>query len=144
MLDFAENEVEGVTAEIDEDGNRPGFAWDVTIVSNPTATLTFAANTGGEARDAYRQCQPSQCELYHDDDAENEVVYVTAASPAPSGTVTNEMQRVAFTIVDDETQTYVLALDTDAQRVPNPPKEGGPVMATIEAKPAHYDDAVRY
>ena len=135
LLDFAAATVEGVTAEIDETGNTQ--VDDVNIVSNPTATLTFAANTGGEAR-VRTASTTVTVRTNHDDDAENEVVFVTAGNPAPSGDVTNEMNRVGFTIVDDETQTYVLALDR-IHTSTNPPKEAAPVMATIQAKPAHYE-----
>ena len=137
VLDFAAATVVGVTAEIDETGNTQ--VDDVTIVSNPTATLTFAANTGDEPKDRTASTTVT-VRTNHDDDAENEVVYVTGEE-AGDVTVTNDENRVAFTIVDDETQTYVLALDRSHTST-NPPKEMAPVMATIQAKPAHYDDGV--
>ena len=140
VLDFAASSVDGVTAEIDETGNTQ--VDDVTIVSNPTATLTFAANTGGE--DRVRTASTTvTVRTNNDDDAENEVVYVTATDSTAGVTVdvTNTEDRVAFTIVDDETQTYALSL-ARTHTSTNPPKEAADVMATIAAKPPHYDDGV--
>ena len=49
--------------------------------------------------------------------------------------------RVAFTIVDDETQTYVLSLNTGIHNSTNPPTEGSEIHLLAQAKPAHVDDS---
>ena len=68
-----------------------------------------------------------------DPDAENEVFKVTANL---SGAMTGARDAPAL-IDDDETQRYVLTLDTEA------PTEGAPIEATLAADPAHEDGASR-
>ena len=69
----------------------------------------------------------------HDADAENEVFKVTANL---SGAMTGARDAPAL-IDDDETQRYVLTLDTEA------PTEGAPIEATLAADPAHEDGVSR-
>ena len=68
-----------------------------------------------------------------DPDAENEVFKVTANL---SGAMTGARDAPAL-IEDDETQRYVLTLDTAA------PTEGAPIEATLAADPAHEDGVSR-
>ena len=68
-----------------------------------------------------------------DPDAENEVFKVTANL---SGAMTGARDAPAL-IDDDETQRYVLTLDTEA------PTEGAPIEATLAADPAHEDGVSR-
>ena len=68
-----------------------------------------------------------------DPDAENEVFKVTANL---SGAMTGARDAPAL-IDDDETQRYVLTLDTEA------PAEGAPIEATLAADPAHEDGVSR-
>ena len=119
----------GVTAEF----TQPSQVDDATIVSNPTATLTFAANSGGEPRMRTASATVT-VRTNHDGDAENEAVVVTGTSAGDS-----DITDVSFTIVDDETQTYALSL-APIHTASNPPKENSPVMVRIAAKPPHYDD----
>ena len=119
----------GVTAEF----LQPSQVDDATIVSNPTATLTFAANSGGEAKMRTASATVT-VRTNHDGDAENEAVVVTGTSDGDS-----DITNVSFTIVDDETQTYALSL-APIHTASNPPKENSPVMVRIAAKPPHYDD----
>ena len=68
-----------------------------------------------------------------DPDAENEVFKVTANL---SGAMTGARDAPAL-IDDDETQRYVLTLDTEE------PTEGAPIEATLAADPAHEDGVSR-
>ena len=68
-----------------------------------------------------------------DPDAENEVFKVTANL---SGALTGARDAAAL-IDDDETQRYVLTLDTEV------PTEGAPIEATLAADPAHEDGVSR-
>ena len=120
--------VGGVTAEYDQGGQVD----DAAIVSNPDVILTFGANTGTLNRE--RVATATVVVRTNDDgDAENEVVAVT-------GTLTNTViERAVFTIIDDETQDYVLALDPMAHRTV-PPTENVAISVDITADPPHYDD----
>ena len=120
---------------------------DAQFVTAGRVTLTFAANSGDprERSDSGTVVVGTN----HDPDSENEGVVVMLADtdgvtvgsgPAFNAEDSESVTQVAFTIDDDETQTYVLTLDTrDVHRV-NPPLEGGEITANIEAKPAHFDN----
>ena len=139
VIDFAvSDDVPEQTAEIDEAGNTQ--VDDATIVSNPSATLTFAANSSASESRERTASATVTVRTNHDADAEDEVVVVTGTTTADS-VADGSIATKSFTITDDETQTYVLTLDRSHTST-MPPKEGLPVMASLAAKPAHYDDGV--
>ena len=125
-----------VTAEFEEASQVD----DATIVSNPTATLTFAANTGSTERERTATASVT-VRTNHDEDAESEMVFLMATDTTDNVdvTFTNTAARVGFMIRDDDTQTYVLTLDP-VTHATTPPKEGSPVMVKVAAKPGHYDN----
>ena len=123
--------------------NAGGQVNDAGIVSSPRVTLVFAENTGTEDRD--RTVTGSITVRSNDDaDAEHEVVMVQLdatngglAAGNAAGTTTPPTP-ISFTILDNETQTYVLSLNPMEHSSSSPPKEGEPVLVNIDAKPPHY------
>ena len=122
---------------------QAGQVNDAGIVSSPRVTLVFAENTGTEDRD--RTVTGSITVRSNDDaDAEHEVVMVQLDTPngglaaGNAAGTTTEPTPVSFTILDNETQTYVLSLDPVEHSSASPPKEGEPVSVNIDAKPPHY------
>ena len=139
--------VDKSTADADVTAEGVTLGADATTL-NPTATLTFAANPGGDADepgDAKERKATATVTVRTnpDSDAEDEVVVVMAEAGTNTNIVgaidfTNTADRIKFTIDDDEVQTYELTL---AQRHRSaPPKEGGTIDVVMEAKPPHYDD----
>ena len=123
----------GATFELDAGGQVD----DATIVSNPEVELVFPASSSatGVERTAVATVT---IRTNHDVDAENETVVVALTSTrtnAAAGDV-----NTSFTVDDDETQTYNLALARSHLQPGSEPKENGSVMVTIEADPPHYDD----
>ena len=111
-----------------------GQANDAAIVSNPRVSLIFAENTGSTARKRTASATVS-VSVNDDADAENEVVSVTGTA---SGAATPTIAPVGFSILDSDTQTYVLTLDEETHTRTNPPIENGSITVNIEAVPRHF------
>ena len=108
-----------------------GHANDAGIVSNPRVILSFAENTGSAPR-ARTATGTVTVRTNQDPDAEDERVTAT-------GMVDNAaVDTASFTITDDETQAYILTLNTVHHTSTNPPKEAEAIEFNLEAKPAHY------
>ena len=95
-------------------------------------TLTFAENTGSAPRPR-TATGTITVRTNQDPDAEDERVLATGNASGDAVDAT-----ASFTITDDETQTYVLTLDTTVHTSTMPPKEADPISVNLEAKPAHY------
>ena len=74
-----------------------------------------------------------------DADAEHERVMVSGAASGGGNASTPAPTPVSFSILDDETQTYVLTLNDRIHTSTNPPREGEDIEVTLQAKPAHYE-----
>ena len=111
---------------------------DAGIVSNPRVLLVFAENTGSSAR---RRTATGTITVRanEDADAEHERVMVSGAASGGGNASTPAPTPVSFTILDDETQTYVLTLNDRIHSSTNPPREGEDIEVTLEAKPVHYE-----
>ena len=112
---------------------------DAGIISRPRVTLTFAENTG--TVDRMRTATGSiTVRTNQDEDAEDEKVMVMGDVTAPTNATGTAAANATdtFTINDDETQTYVLTLDTSAHTSRTPPKELETIHVRVEAKPGHY------
>ena len=118
--------------------NEAGQIDDAGIVSNPRVLLVFAENTGSSAR---RRTATGTITVRanEDADAEHERVMVSGAASGGGNASTPAPTPVSFTILDDETQTYVLTLNDRIHSSTNPPREGEDIEVTLEAKPVHYE-----
>ena len=118
--------------------NEAGQVDDAGIVSNPRVLLVFAQNTGSSAR---RRTATGTITVRanEDADAEHERVLVSGAASGGGNAPTPAPTPVSFTILDDETQTYVLTLNDRIHSSTNPPREGEDIEVTLEAKPVHYE-----
>ena len=118
--------------------NEAGQIDDAGIVSNPRVLLVFAENTGSSAR---RRTATGTITVRanEDADAEHERVLVSGAASGGGNAPTPAPTPVSFTILDDETQTYVLTLNDRIHSSTNPPREGEDIEVTLEAKPVHYE-----
>ena len=118
--------------------NEAGQIDDAGIVSNPRVLLVFAQNTGSSAR---RRTATGTITVRanEDADAEHERVMVSGAASGGGDAPTPAPTPVSFTILDDETQTYVLTLNDRIHSSTNPPREGEDIEVTLEAKPVHYE-----
>ena len=118
--------------------NEAGQIDDAGIVSNPRVFLVFAQNTGSSAR---RRTATGTITVRanEDADAEHERVLVSGAASGGGNAPTPAPTPVSFTILDDETQTYVLTLNDRIHSSTNPPREGEDIEVTLEAKPVHYE-----
>ena len=146
------NEVAGITSvstmgDLDDEGQVA----DANIVTNPQVRLVFGENTGTSER-VRTATATVTVQINDDPDAENEALSVGLARD-DSGAVesdaitlneeTDNVPAVAgvadakFTIIDSDTQTYVLELADTHDRT-KPPIENGVINATITAKPPHY------
>ena len=114
---------------------QQGQVNDAGIISNPRVTLTFAENTGTGNR-TRTATGTITVRTNEDSDAEDERVLVTGDVTSPVGSPDDAT--ASFTISDNETQTYVLTLNTTVHGSTNPPKEAETIEVRIEAKPAHY------
>ena len=124
----------GETSQVD-DGN---------IVTSRVVRLVFGENTGTSER-TRRATGTVTVQTNQDPDAENEALSVgkdEAVSITLGGTnVTGDVAApdpANFTVMDDETQTYVLALARTHDQT-NPPVENGEIEVTLKAVPAHYE-----
>ena len=118
--------------------NEAGQIDDAGIVSNPRVLLVFAENTGSSAR---RRTATGTITVRanEDADAEHERVLVSGAASGGGNAPTPAPTPVSFTILDDETQTYVLTLNDRIHTSTNPPREGEDIEVTLKAKPVHYE-----
>ena len=114
--------------------NEAGQIDDAGIVSNPRVLLVFAENTGSSAR---RRTATGTITVRSNEDADAEHERVLVSGAASGGG--NAPTPVSFTILDDETQTYVLTLNDRIHSSTNPPREGEDIEVTLEAKPVHYE-----
>ena len=146
-----------ITVTVDHGADNTGASNETEdVVGNPgTALLTFPAGEAvgdGAENKVETVTGTAVLQTTQDPDAEDEDVvleYTIAAvggysipdgqqeTPAPL----DDPDNGAFTIADDETQTYVVALDEDET-----PTEGGTMdarstfTATVKAVPKHVDD----
>ena len=126
------------------------------------ATLGFPANTGTAAVTS-TQTATVVVQTNSDPDAEDEKVelgYELGSVTGPGGALLNaatsgtaladanlaintaaDSLPGSFKIVDDETQTYVLAVTSPA--APAKPREGQPVELSLQARPVHVDGSER-
>ena len=124
-----------VTAVSDTDEN------DVSQNLGNIATLTFPANTT-DAAITSTQTATLTVQTHHDVDAEDETItlnYVATNSDNVQDADGDNLEAPdagSFDIEDDETQTYVLDVDTDD------PVEGMPISVDLKADPAHVDDSL--
>ena len=127
-----------VTATSDADEN------DVSQNLGNVATLRFPANETDAAVTATRSATLT-VQTHHDADAEDETITLgydlggvdTLDNAEGGATLAQDGDNpTSFDIEDDETQTYVLDVETDD------PVEGMPVMVTLKAEPAHVDDSL--
>ena len=118
--------------------NETGQVNDAGIVSNPLVTLTFAENTAavGSTNRSRTATGTITVRTNQDNDAEDERVLATGTVASPVGSP--PAATASFTISDDETQTYVLTLNTTVHISSNPPKEVEDIQLFLEAKPPHY------
>ena len=118
--------------------DEAGQVNDAGIVSNPRLQLVFAENAGSTAR---RRTATGTITVRsnEDADAEHERVMVSGAASGGGNASTPAPTPVSFSILDDETQTYVLTLNDRIHTSTNPPREGEDIEVTLQAKPAHYE-----
>ena len=118
--------------------DEAGQVNDAGIVSNPRLQLVFAENAGSTAR---RRTATGTITVRsnEDADAEHERVMVSGAASGGGNASTPAPTPVSFSILDDETQTYVLILNDRIHTSTNPPREGEDIEVTLQAKPAHYE-----
>ena len=118
--------------------NEAGQVDDAGIVSNPRVQLVFAENTGSTAR-RRTAAGTITVRANEDADAEHERVMVSGAASGGGRASTPAPTPASFSILDDETQTYILSLNDRTHTSSNPPREGEDIEVTLEAKPAHYE-----
>ena len=118
--------------------DEAGQVNDAGIVSNPRLQLVFAENAGSTAR---RRTATGTITVRsnEDADAEHERVMVSGAASGGGNASTPAPTPVSFSILDDETQTYVLTSNDRIHTSTNPPREGEDIEVTLQAKPAHYE-----
>ena len=118
--------------------DEAGQVDDAGIVSNRRVQLVFAENARSTAR---RRTATGTITVRsnEDADAEHERVMVSGAASGGGNASTPAPTPVSFTILDDETQTYVLTLNDRIHSSTNPPREGEDIEVTLEAKPVHYE-----
>ena len=118
--------------------DEAGQVNDAGIVSNPRLQLVFAENAGSTAR---RRTATGTITVRsnEDADAEHERVLVSGAASGGGNASTPAPTPVSFSILDDETQTYILTLNDRTHTSTNPPREGEDIEVTLQAKPAHYE-----
>ena len=118
--------------------DEAGQVDDAGIVSNRRVQLVFAENARSTAR---RRTATGTITVRsnEDADAEHERVLVSGAASGGGNAPTPAPTPVSFTILDDETQTYVLTLNDRIHSSTNPPREGEDIEVTLEAKPVHYE-----
>ena len=118
--------------------DEAGQVNDAGIVSNRRVQLVFAENAGSTAR---RRTATGTITVRsnEDADAEHERVMVSGAASGGGNASTPAPTPVSFSILDDETQTYVLTLNDRIHTSTNPPREGEDIEVTLQAKPAHYE-----
>ena len=144
-------EAGSITVTVGHAESADGTHEAADVVGNPgTAELRFPA---GEAEGADAENKlvtitgTAVLQTTHDPDAEDETVvltYMIATSSGftePNGQVDSTQALTApadesFTIKDDETQTYVLAVSPASHK----PTEGTGVTVSLSAMPAHEDD----
>ena len=118
--------------------DEAGQVDDAGIVSNRRVQLVFAENARSTAR---RRTATGTITVRsnEDADAEHERVMVSGAASGGGNASTPAPTPVSFSILDDETQTYVLTLNDRIHSSTNPPREGEDIEVTLEAKPVHYE-----
>ena len=133
----------GITSQVD-DGN---------IVTSRVVRLVFGENTGTSER-TRRATGTVTVQTNQDPDAENEALSVALTDDNNEQSITLggvQVQENAvdlteganFTVMDDETQTYALALARAHDRT-NPPMENGGIEVTLKAVPAHYQGGATF
>ena len=139
-----------VVAASDTGGNNDTES-DVSQNLGIIASLKFPANNATGATEAITSTQSGTVivQTHHDTDAEDETIGLTyGASLGNVGALMNavggeplsrdandvDTSPASFEIEDDETQTYVLDVDTDD------PKEDAAIAVILKADPAHVDD----
>ena len=118
--------------------NEAGQVDDAGIVANPRVQLVFAENTGSTAR-RRTATGTSTVRANEDADAEHERVMVSGVASGGGNASTRAPDAVSFSILDDETQKYVLTLNDRIHTSSNPPREGEDIEVTLKARPAHYE-----
>ena len=129
-----------VTVVAESHGRHDATNEDNDVVLNPgTTTLSFPANTTGSA--VTREVSGTiLLQTLHDPDAEDEKVVLAISASGGDVSISpgrgpGQEPRKPVTLVDDETQSYVLAL------APGPaPREGAPFDVVVRAAPDHVDD----
>ena len=121
---------------------------DVSQNLGNVATLRFPANTNEAGGEAITSTQTAILivQTNHDPDAEDETITLGQTlgnvgqllnAAAGGGALDEDADNpTSFDIEDDETQTYVLDVETDD------PEEGMDINVTLKAEPAHVDDAL--
>ena len=118
--------------------NEGGQVDDAGIISTPRVQLVFAENTESTARS--RTATGTITVRANDDrDAEHERVLVSGAASGGGNAPTPSPAPVSFSILDDETQYYVLTLNDRIHTSSNPPREGEDIEVTLRARPAHFE-----
>ena len=128
-----------VTVAMDPDGeNTPAEPTDHVLNPSGAVSFTFPKNENDAPTDLIPLEAMVTLQTTQDPDAENDDIKVTVAIDGASaakfsGTVEDATKDA--TIKDDETQEYVLTVNTES------PKEGAPIMLTLKAMPEHDDDS---
>ena len=128
-----------VTLTLNEADGAQGQAEDEDALFNPSGevALVFPANpaptTGAGVVKTSVVTRTISLQTTHDPDAEDEKVGMTVLV---TGALTSTIGPQNITIDDDETQTYVLAVNTKE------PKEAAAINVSLRADPAHEDGSV--
>ena len=134
------------------DLNQPGQVTDANIVTNSQLRLVFGENTGASERERGAEATAT-VQINDDPDAENEALSAGLNPDTSDGRnpITLGGENVSgltvtaanFTIIDSDTQTYVLELDALTHTRTKPPIENGDIVVEISAKPLHYQGGAR-
>ena len=130
-----------VTVSVEPKGSHDATNESTDVILNPgTTTLDFPANTTSSAV-THDVSGTIPLQTIHDPDAEDETIVLAIEASGGgfsivAGSGAGDEPRREVTLVDDETQSYVVALATGA-----PPREAAPFELVVRADPAHVDDS---